>query len=102
MQSGSVHLKMWYLQKNRRKTWCVEGRSTAPLAHAKKKAETCNNGLVAHILGNKICSVLGQNCFYEKDARLYFQSCLIRFVRDVLLLASGVKMITKLQVNELR
>lgn len=44
----------------------------------------------------------GAELLLRKGCTFVFSELLIRFVRDVLLLASGVKMITKLQVNELR
>lgn len=86
----------------KKKDSALEGGLLLPLP-SQEKTETCNNGLIAHMFGNKFCWVLRQNSAGVDRVQFVFSELLIRrFVRDALLPALEVKIMRKVQVKKLQ
>lgn len=71
---------------------------------SEKETETCNNSVVAHThLEISFLGFGGRTLLLWIGCTFVFSELLIkRFVKDRLLLASGVEIITELQQNKLR
>lgn len=70
---------------------------------SQKKTEMCNNGVVAHThLEISFLGFGGRTLLWIGCTFVFSELLIRRFVKDCLLLASGVEIITELQQNKLR